>query len=497
VKFALCGPFASGWADLPSVSSGTESRRALVLVPNLEDRNMYRPCAGFRFPLLAVCAALVLGLVSGSTSYGQIIGGGFAVNNVGGVYVDAEGLLHNIDADTAGKLRDVRQQALQDVPADLSAYAPLRKVSLARLSDAIRAHVENNTPLTEDVLYLAGLQRIEYVLIYPETQDIVLAGPAEGWRNDKQGNVVGLTTGQPVMVLDDLLVALRAAHAAQKSVMSCSIDPTPEGTRRLQQLFSQLTGLGPRPQQTMKTIEETLGPQVITLTGVPESSHLARVLVAADYRMKRLAMNFEKSPVSGMPSYLTLVKSSTAPEVTTMPRWWLAPDYQPLLADQEGLAFELRGANVKVMTEDDFIAANGTRQGTGQSSALAQKWADSMTERFGELAKRLPIFGQLQNVMDLAIVAALIEREGLSSRAGCDLSLLQSEQELPTVKLPAPQQVPTQASYVSRRKDYVISASGGVQVNQWAEVERCERTTTPMAAREQSERPTSAAWWWN
>jgi len=469
-----------------------------VLVNFLEDWNMYRSCAGFKAPFCAACAGLAWLILATSASHGQIVpGGGLVVNNVGGVYVDAEGLLHNTDADVMGKLREVRRQALAEVPADLSAYTPLRKVSLARLSEAIRSHLEHKTPLTDDVIFLAGLQRVQYVLVYPEQQDIVLAGPAEGWRSDAQGNVVGLTTGQPVMLLDDLLVALRAAHATQKSVMSCSIDPTPEGTRRVQQLFDQLTGLGPRPQQTMKAIEDALGPQQITLTGVPESSHLARVLVAADYRMKRLAMNLEKSPVAGMPSYLTLVKSSSAPEVTAMPRWWLAPDYQPMLADQEGLAWELRGANVQVLTEDDFIAANGTRQGSGRTSALAQKWANSMTEHFGELALKLPVFGQLQNVMDLAIVAALIEREALPSRAGCDIGLLQSEQELPVLQLPAPHQVPSQASFVSRRKDYVISASGGVQVNPWAELERCERVATPLAAREESQRPESASWWWN
>ena len=42
----------------------------------------------------------------------------------------------------------------------------------------------------------------------------MLAGPAEGWQIDDQGHVVGSKSGQPVLQLDDLIVALRTAKAA-------------------------------------------------------------------------------------------------------------------------------------------------------------------------------------------------------------------------------------------------------------------------------------------
>ena len=38
---------------------------------------------------------------------------------------------------------------------------------------------QNNRPLPDEVKYLAGLQRIRYVFVYPEQQDIVLAGFGE------------------------------------------------------------------------------------------------------------------------------------------------------------------------------------------------------------------------------------------------------------------------------------------------------------------------------
>ena len=50
-----------------------------------------------------------------------------------------------------------------------------------------------------------------------------------------------------------------------------------------------------------------------------------------------------------------------------MPRWWLATNYEPMLTDAEGLAWELRGPGVKAMTEEDFLTANGDRVHTRQS----------------------------------------------------------------------------------------------------------------------------------
>ena len=48
------------------------------------------------------------------------------------------------------------------------------------------------------MLCLAGLLRLRYVFVYPDSGDIVIAGAAEGWVRNLSGRVVGLTTGRPV-----------------------------------------------------------------------------------------------------------------------------------------------------------------------------------------------------------------------------------------------------------------------------------------------------------
>ena len=331
---------------------------------------------------------------------------------------------------------------------------------------------------------MAGLQRVEYVFVYPEENDIVLAGYGEGWQVDVRGNMVGVTTGRPVLLLDDLLVALRTAEHAARGGITCSIDPTKEGLARLQAGAVNLAALGSNPKQVAEEIERQLGPQTVTISGVPGDSHFARVLLAADFRMKRLGMGFESSPVRGLPSYLQLLKrNSKATAQNILPRWWLTTDYDPLLTDGEGLAWQLRGRGVKAMTEDDFVSAQGDRQRTGKASPQAQTWADAMTERYDALSVKEPIFGELRNCMDLAVVAALIVKQRLAARAGLSLGALLDFNQLPTDEYMTPKQIATQANFVETRTNYIISASGGVAIDSWAAAAKSESSAALAAPR--------------
>ncbi|HYW80989.1 MAG TPA: DUF1598 domain-containing protein, partial [Thermoguttaceae bacterium] len=263
-----------------------------------------------------------------------------------------------------------------------------------------------------------------------------------------------------------------------------------------QQHVSGLRTIG-NPEQTAAGIENALGPQDITVHGVPDTSHFARVLVAADYRMKRIAMNFEPVPVRGLPGFLTMMRSSGARMANMMPRWWLEPNYKPLLKSPDGLAWEFRGASVKAMTEEDFLNAAGERQHSGKASPLAQRWADNMTEKFDELAVAEPIFGQLRNCMELAIVSALLVKERLPEKASCSLSTLMDETQLKTDEFFAPKQVDSKASMVKAGRNWIISASGGVQVNSWFVINEVEQGDAPAKARSEAVPAANATWCWN
>ena len=420
--------------------------------------------------------------------------GQFVQQQVGGVSIDARGVVTNVRVDELNELKQVREQALKPVPGDLKRQA-LRKISLRQLEAAIDEHRKNGSPLADDMRYLAGMQRIQYIFVYPEQNDIVLAGPGEGWKLNPQGEMVGITTHRPVMLLDDLLVALRSIDSAQQSGISCSIDPTADGLSRLQSLFKKIHSVDSDPSPLLPGIEQTLGPQTIRVTGVPDTSHFARVLVAADYRMKRLAMAFEEPPIAGLPNFLQMIKASNKSAKTMLPRWWLAPDYDALLADAEGLAWELRAAGVKAMTEDEVINASGERQRTGQANPLAKKWADNMTAHYDELSTKDVIFGQLRNCMDLAVVAALISKENLSEKCGWSMPLLLNP-DLQVERYNAPRQVDSQASAIQKGSNWIISASGGVQIDPRHLLEKTVPSPALGSLRAKSA-ATATTWWCN
>jgi hypothetical protein len=413
---------------------------------------------------------------------------------VGGVSIDTNGVLQNATTEHLGVLGRLRAQALEKIPGELGTLAELRKVSFRRLEAALSESLKDKKDLPDAIKYLAGLQQIRYVFVYPEQNDIVLVGPAEGWKVDAKGNVVGQTTGRAVMLLDDLVVALRTARQAAQGGISCSIDPTEEGLARLQQLTSSM-GNSVNIQARAAGMEQALGMQRISISGVPPGSHFARVLVAADYRMKRIGMNFEPAPVRGLPSYLQMVKASTRAIMT--PRWWLEPKYEPLLRDADGLAWELRGASVKAVTQEDSFSAAGHREQTGKANPAAQKWADLMTEKYPELAVADPIFAQLQNCMELAIVAALVTKEGLAEKAGYSMPLLLDPVGVKTEEYPAAKTVESKASVLRKGSNWVISASGGVLVNSWGIADKTQKSTAPTQLRAKAAPAEKTAWWWN
>ena len=412
---------------------------------------------------------------------------------VGGVSIEADGVLENTTIEAVGELRRLRAESMQPVPDELSESSAMRKVSLRRMEAAIDRIQREGGELSDEIKYLAGLTQVRYVFVYPEENDIVLAGPGEAWTLDARGNIVGVESGRPVMLLDDLLVALRTARGAARTTISCSIDPQPEGVARAQQFLGALRGISD-PAAVSIQVEQLLGPQVISVHGVPPTSHFARVMVAADYRMKRIAMQLEPSPLRELPSFMQMIRGGG--RASMMPRWWLTPDYEGVLRDEEGLAWELVGSGVKAMTEDGFLAATGRIEQSGRSDPLAQRWADLMTAHYDALSLADPVFGQLRNCMDLAIVAALIVKEDLAGRAAAQFPTLMDQDRLGTEEYAAPRQVPAQANVLRRGNGWLVNASGGIDIPSWEVADRTEQSPalTPLRhqARGQGER-----WWWD
>lgn len=448
-----------------------------------------RSCETARAKAIFLCGLLILAAAA-TSGRAQVIN-----QAVGGVRIDADGLLENLDAQTNREVAAARRRAQDPIPEFLADGAELRKVSLrgviARLGE-MRPESANDVP--DELRYLGGLTRIQYVFVYPESNDIVLAGPAEPWTINAQGEVVGALTGQAIVLLEDLVAALEASTTTATTGVTCSIEPTAEGRQRLQSLFDQLSAsgaVGREIVQAKSTLEETAGPQQVLIGGAPRESRLASVLVAADYRMKRIAMGFDRSPVRGLPSFMQLIANKTMDQFS--PRWWMTAQYDALLRDEEGLAWELRGQGVKTLSEEDLFVG-GERVSSQEAHPLVVRWAEMMTEKFDELAAEDVVFGQLRNCMDLSVVAALMRREQLGERAGLSLEQLVAAAAPCRGVYNAPRQTPSLASFHRSGRAWAVSVSGGVELDPWAIAAKQE--TNPEVAAVRPSQP-AEAWCWN
>ena len=389
----------------------------------------------------------------------------FAQSAPAGIIVDAQGVLHKqVVNDPGGMLMKERASAARaSLDPDVVQFSKLRKVSLNRLAAELE---KRQGVITEDMKYLAGLQRVRYVFFYPETKDIVLAGPAEGWMTDPTGRVVGLKNGRPVLQLQDLAVALRAfpPKGEETHLIGCSIDPTQEGLASMQQFLASV-GANATPDKTqyiVSGLQESLGQQNVTVEGVPATTHFAQVLVEADYRMKLIGIGLEKPPIR----LISFVDRANPSQIArnAMQRWYFVPDYNCVKVDEDGLAMELVGDGVKLIGADEAVMADGRRSRAARGNKASTAFVNSFTKKYSELADRSPIFAELRNLIDLAVAAAYMQKEGLYEKADWDLGILGNESKLPVELYKAPEKVETAVTARWKGNRLMTPVGGGVRI---------------------------------
>ncbi len=392
-----------------------------------------------------------------------------------GVYVDASGELKRaLRPEAATGLAVERLASL--VAAENKnprQAAPLRKISLPRLEKHVQLALAAGRRPDDEMLNLAGLERIKYVMVFPETGDLVLAGPAGPWRLDDGGRAVSVDGGRPVVQLDDLVVVLRFLGAAPQGTFGCSIDPSAEGLARTQRFVSQSSTRPLKPGQRgswLKKLRNQMGRQSISVEGLDPRTHAARVLVEADYHMKLVGMGLEPGTLE-VPSYLDLVNvpRGQSPPPMEVLRWWFTLKYDAVRATPDRNVFELRGSGVRVLSENELLNQLGRRVHTGKSDPLNQEFADRFTKNFDVLARKYPVYAELQNVFDLALASELIHTERLGDRVDWHMTCFGDAEQYQPALGPAPRSVETVINHrVVDGRHIIAGVSGGVHVSPWS-----------------------------
>jgi len=391
-----------------------------------------------------------------------------------GVRVEPSGVLRTQTAEEqSGRLKDlgiqVREALLNNEIAQVSG---LRVLSLPRLEAAVARRLEQGHEPTISMKLLGGLTSIKHVFVYPEDQEIVIAGPAEGWKYNEDGLPVGVESGKPIMQLDDLVTVIRAFSATNQKFFSCSINPREEGLKNLKGFVEQSSSRPLRPGAGVRNwvgqLQQQLGRQDIVYSGINPESRVARTIVEADYRMKLIGIGkYDFAGNSTIPSIFDLMtqEEQKASKLDAL-RWWLTMKYDAVLHTPDRNGFEFVGSSVLCQSENQFLNAQGQQVQTGQSEGSNLVFAQTFTAKYEELAKQDIVFADLKNVFDLSLVAAILQHEGAARNVGWDLGVFSNEGWYIPTRHDAPREVDSVVNHrVFRGRDIVVQVAGGVRAD--------------------------------
>ena len=422
---------------------------------------------------------------------------------VSGVYVDPQGVLQHTTERIASFPRLEMLQPPQAGGRSDSSDRPssLRVVSLRRLERALAERLAAGLLPTEAMRHLAGLYRLQGAALRTEEGDILLYGPASGWKYDTESRAVSVTSDLPSLCLDDLLVLLQSSRGEmQRGVFGCSINTRDANLARLRDYVAESNRRGPlapgQLRRWLRELQQRIGRQDVVIQGIPRDSRVALVLVAADYRMKLIGVG-QVEGGDGIPDYFELLKKARLPDGPPLEalRWWLTMGYRQIAHDPQRTTFQLEQGAVLAQSENQFIAAQGQRVPTGMAEPVNREFAANLTRHFDELAARDVVFGDLRNVFDLALIATLFQVEGWWNRCQWDGGVLNRPDACPREMYPVPREVESVVAHrVYQKRQIVVQVAGGVQVDLPALL-RQAKPAGELPAITQGE--ASEDWWWD
>jgi hypothetical protein len=427
-----------------------------------------------------------------------------------GIEVDPNGLMRGLTRETKDQaLTGVGRRAREaDLNVNMRTPSPLRLVSLTRLEKEIAKCLAEGRSVPETMQLLAGLTQIRYVFVYLDQNDVVIGGPAEGWKYNDKGLAVGRESNRPTLLLDDFVTVLRTFSPRGEGYFNCQIVPREEGLRKIKQFVEESNSRGPLEPGAVRAwtsqLQQQLGLQDVEIHGIPDDSRVAQVIFEADYRLKMIGIGKLKA-VAGVPSYFDLLPKTGEVKSQKMDalRWWLSMKYDAVLHSPDRDVFEIKGAAVLCQSENEKISAKGQRIHTGQSEVTNRLFAANFTQHYPELAAADPVFADLQNIFDLSLVAALLTDNRVPERLGWDLGVFGVSGQYHTAHYQAPKALMSVVNHrVYNGKDIVVQVAGGVdgQLHRVLEDSKVSREVTALAGRQASGRAPQlpeGRWWWD
>ena len=161
----------------------------------------------------------------------------------------------------------------------------------------------------------------------------------------------------------------------------------------------------------------------------------------------------------------------------------------------------LFGSPVKLAGENEEIAQDGSRQQTGTASDLNLQFAESFTRHYSAISQRYPIYAQLEDLFQLALLAGLVHSPTIQEAVPWNPSWILEGYE--SRREEVANSVRSIVNYkVLNRRHVIVGVSGGVSVDT-----RTSMASIPVGGRlvsagtADSQPPEGARlrgqWWWD
>ncbi len=434
-----------------------------------------------------------------------------------GIYVDPQGLVRDIELETADRLTNLRARSLptnSSLPnsqgsaaqnnTDWTQASKLRVISLAALrANLLRLLIDGNK-LPAEMENLAGLSDVQFVIILDD--DVLFAGTVGGldpaavpWPRDLQ-------SGRTALGLDLLMAA--AETVDEQSNFGCSIDPTEQGILAAAAVSKNITDRKQAPATASDALASALGRQKVSLFNVAGDQTLAWLLVDADRHMKQLALGVHEMP-NGISNYLDCIDQfvERSPQAT-MPsgqllRMWFASQAKVVRKSPESLTFEMEGQPIQLLSAKEFADQVGQRQQAGQDP-LGQQFAEHFTSNFSAIASKYPVYDRLRGAFELTAALQLVRESVGDERYDVLLGELSQPDIVPHDVVSIPQECDSIAVRhtirTPRQRHEIYMASGGIHITP---ADSLVSTRVPYPTLESTrdsvgDRPAAnTRWWWD
>jgi hypothetical protein len=213
--------------------------------------------------------------------------------------------------------------------------------------------------------------------------------------------------------------------------------------------------------------------------------------------MKLIGIGIEPPPVR-MATYIDRASSNES-----LQRWFFTPNYDCVRVADDDLAMELVGQGVKLIGASELVAATGQRSAAGGQSKASTLFCQAFTANYPQIAARNPVYGQLKNLIDLAIAAAFIQKQDYYAQAGWKMEVLGDEKQYAVETCEAPKTVEPACTAVWKGARLMTPIGGGVQMEPLRAVQSDVRLKDTKGAVKQAhgsvklDQLANGQWWWD